>query len=122
MEVTPQLGDGNFTLALGDLAAGTVVEVSYQTKLGDVPASGSWKNTASISADGIAPIEASASVAPPSDNGQGGADNPMKGVDKTGDVLMGWASSNWPLLLAALAACIAACALVPRLARTDGEE
>ena len=122
VEVTPQLGDGNFALALGDLAAGTVVEVSYQTKLGDVPASGSWKNTASISADGIDPIEASASVAPPSDNGQGGTDNPMKGVDKTGDVLMGWASSNWPLLLAALAACIAACALVPRLARTDGEE
>lgn len=122
VEVTPQLGDGNFTLALGDLAAGAVVEVSYQTKLGDVPTSGSWKNTASISADGIDPIEASASVAPPSDNGQGGADNPMKGVDKTGDVLMGWVSSNWPLLLAALAACIAACALVPRIARTDGEE
>ena len=110
VEVTPQLGDGNFALSLGDLAAGTAVEVSYQTKLGDVPETGTWKNTASVEADGVDPVEASASVAPP-------ADNPLKGVDKTGDPLAGWAVRSWPLLLLGAAACAAAFAAVPRLAK-----
>ena len=110
VEVTPQLGDGNFALSLGDLAAGTAVEVSYQTKLGDVPETGTWKNTASFEADGVDPVEASASVAPP-------ADNPLKGVDKTGDPLAGWAVRSWPLLLLGAAACAAAFAAVPRLAK-----
>ncbi len=99
------------TMPMGDLSANATVRVEYDCYLdsdaeGD---SGALTNVVTATADGIDPVSAEATVN--YDFGPGGnPGNPLKGLDQTGDAILGFLAGNWPFVLAAVVALGAAAA------------
>lgn len=126
------LSDGALDIPIGDLAFEEEASIILEGRLSEDFADETMTNEALATADNADDVRAEASTSvkhnvpqEPSQNANGPSaspDNPLKGLDQTGDAILSWLTSNWFLLPLALIAGITAYWGLPRLARRSEDD
>lgn len=114
-DIQPTVSEtGIVSLMIDEAAAGSEYTMTFKTTLNE-DASGIWSNTAYAQADGVDTISSLAAVATP-EQAQQAIQMMTQGntIAKTGDVVLGWFATYWPVLLVGAALAIASCVAVRR--------